>query len=164
MEDERATEQIREKFESLRMGMNEAVRRRWAASEAKALGRGGISRVVRATGLSIPTVRQGLRELEQGAPLYLHRSRKSGGGRKKTAEKDEAILADLEALVDPLARGDPMSPLRWTCKSTRKLAQELRSRGHSVSYHTVGEFLHTLGYSLQRVLNRSNQASRRSMR
>lgn len=149
MEDERATEQIREKFESLRTGMNEAVRRRWAASEAKALGRGGISRVARATGLSIPTIRRGLRELEQGAPLYLHRSRKSGGGRKKAAAKDEAILADLEALVDPLARGDPMSPLRWTCKSTRKLAQELRSRGHSVSYHTVGEFLHALGYSLQ---------------
>jgi transposase len=90
-----------------------------------------------------------LRELEQGAPLYQHRSRKSGGGRKKTAEKDEAILADLEALVDPLARGDPMSPLRWTCKSTRKLAQELSSRGHSISYHTVGGFLHALGYSLQ---------------
>jgi transposase len=149
MEDGRATEQIREKFESLRMGMSEAVRRRWAASEAKALGRGGTSRVARATGLSIPTIRRGLRELGQGAPLYIHRSRKPGGGRKKAAAKDEAILVDLEALVDPLARGDPMSPLRWTCKSTRKLAQELRSRGHAVSYHTVGELLHALGYSLQ---------------
>lgn len=149
MKDERATEQIREKFNSLRTGMSEAVRRRWAATEARALGRGGISWVARATGLSIPTIRRGLSELEQDAPLHTHRSRKSGGGRKKVATKDETILIDLESLVEPLARGDPMSPLRWTCKSTRKLAQELNNRGHIVSYHTAGELLHALGYSLQ---------------
>jgi transposase len=142
-------QQIREKFNILKTGMSEAVRRRWAAAEAKALGRGGITLVAKATELSISTIRQGLREIDQGVPLYMYRSRKPGGGRKKTTAKDKILLSDLESLVDPLTRGDPVSPLRWTCKSTRKLAQELNNLGHHVSYHTVGEFLRELGYSLQ---------------
>lgn len=140
---------IRSKFESLQAGMHEAVRRRWAAAEARALGHGGIKLVAEATGLSIPTIQRGMRELEQGTPLNMHRARGPGGGRKKLTAQDVTLLADLEALVDPVTRGDPMSPLRWTCKSTQKLAGELHHRGHSISYHTVGELLHNLGYSLQ---------------
>jgi transposase len=142
-------QQIREKFNILKAGMSEAVRRRWAAAEAKALGRGGITLVAKATELSISTIRQGLREIDQGVPLYMYRSRKPDGGRKKTTAKDKILLSDLESLVDPLTRGDPVSPLRWTCKSTRELAQELNNLGHHVSYHTVGELLRELGYSLQ---------------
>lgn len=149
MDEKPLLQAIREKFEALQPGMSEAVRRRWAATEARALGRGGVSLVASATGLSISTIRQGLKEIEQGVPLYMHRSRKPGGGRKKSTVRDPAILVELEAMVDPLARGDPMSPLRWTCKSTRNLARELNNRGHPTSHHTVGELLHELGYSLQ---------------
>lgn len=144
-----STEDIRRKFETLREGMNEAVRRRWAAVEARALGRGGIGLVARATGLSRPTIRQGLKDLEQGIALDIHRARRSGGGRKKATEKDTTLLSDLEVLVEPATRGDPMLPLRWTCKSTVKLATELRHRGHCIDPSTVGKVLRQTGYSLQ---------------
>jgi transposase len=142
-------EDIQRKFEALRAGMNEAVRRRWAATEAKALGRGGISLVANATGLSRAAIRRGLKELEQGSALDIHRARRRGGGRKKATEKDTTLLSDLEVLVEPATRGDPMSPLRWTCKSTMKLAAELRRRGHSINPRTVGKLLRQTGYSLQ---------------
>jgi transposase len=142
-------EDIQRKFEALRAGMNESVRRRWAAVEARALGRGGISLVAKATGLSRPAIRRGLKELEQGAALDIHRARRHGGGRKKATEKDTTLLSDLEVLVDPATRGDPMSPLRWTCKSTVKLAAELSRRGHSIDPSTVGKILRQTGYSLQ---------------
>jgi len=129
--------------------MNEAVVRRWAAVEAEPLGRGGISLVAEATGLSRRRIRRGLRELDQGEALDIHRARRPGGGRKKATAKDETLLSDLEALVAPATRGDPMSPLRWTCKSTLKLAVELRDRGHSIHSNTVGTLLHEQGYSLQ---------------
>jgi transposase len=144
-------ERLRGKYDALRAGMGEAMRRRWAAVEARALGRGGATRVAEATGLSLPTIRRGLRELDSGAPLQAARQRNSGGGRPSRSTEDPKLLHDLDALVDPVTRGDPRSPLRWTCKSTVQLAEELRARGHAVSHQTVGRLLHQLGFSLQAV-------------
>jgi transposase len=142
-------ESIREKFEVLRVGLNETMRRRWAAAEARALGRGGSICVAQATGLSLPTIRRGLRELAAGTPFVPGHLRRTGGGRKPLTAKDPTVVAALDALVEPLTRGDPMSPLRWTCKSTGKLALELQEEGYSISDQTVARLLHTLGYSLQ---------------
>jgi transposase len=149
MEEETTLKIIQSKYEALQAGMNEAVRRRWAAAEARALGPRGIRLVAEATGLSLPTVRRGMRELKQGAPLEISRARRPGGGRKRATAKDATLLAELEALVEPVTRGDPTSPLRWTCKSTLKLAEELRHRGHGITAQTVGRILHQQGYSLQ---------------
>lgn len=149
MDEDASRKVIQRKYEALRAGMNEAVRRRWAAAEAIAMGSKGARLVAQATGLSLPTIRRGMRELKQGIPLEVCRARRPGGGRKKATAKDETLLADLEALVDPVTRGDPTSPLRWTCKSTLKLAEELHNQGHGISAHTVGEILHRQGYSLQ---------------
>jgi len=137
------------KFEALRGGLDETMRRRWAAAEARALGHGGMRWVAQATGLSLPTIRQGLRELAAGTPLGAGRLRRPGGGRKALTDKDPTLVAALDALVEPLTRGDPMSPLRWTCKSTAKLASELEGQGYAISDQTVARLLHTLGYSLQ---------------
>ena len=145
---------VRQKFEQLCPVMTERVRRQWAASEALALPRGGIALVARATGLSRNTIRAGLRELRDGPPSQpdadpSQRSRRPGGGRHCVEVDDPTLCRDLEQLVDPATRGDPMSPLRWTCKSTRALAEELRRQGHQVSHPTVALLLHYLGYSLQ---------------
>jgi hypothetical protein len=145
---------VRQKFEMLRPIMSERVRRQWAASEALTLSRGGITLVAQATGLSRTTIWAGLRELRAGSPspADVHpsqRSRRTGGGRHCVEVDDPTLCRDLEQLVDPATRGDPMSPLRWTCKSTRTLAQELRRQGHQVSHPTVALLLHYLGYNLQ---------------
>ena len=139
---------VAEKFTSLLPYLNERQRRLYLAAEARALGHGGVARVARATGVSRPTIQQGLRELggETTAP---ERVRRAGGGRKKLTERDPTLLSDLEALVDPDSRGDPMSPLRWTCKSTRQLADALAGAGHQVSHTVVAELLDQAGYSLQ---------------
>jgi len=131
--------------------MSEKLRRLWAGAEAQALGRGGIAAVSQATGLSRATIGSGLRELKQGGtrPVPEARVRRKGGGRKALTESDPAVLTDLEALVEPSTRGDPQSALRWTCKSTTKLAEELRRRGHRIGPRTVAELLHELDYSLQ---------------
>ena len=124
----------------------------WAATEARALGRGGVALVTAATGLQRNTIRAGVRELEAPGvvpPVAEQRVRAPGGGRKPVTTQDPTLLRDLEALVDPVTRGDPMSPLRWTCKSTRELAVALQARGHRVSHQTVAELLHALRYSLQ---------------
>ncbi len=142
-------ERLREKYDALNVGMGEAMRRRWAAVEARALGRGGLTRVSEATGLSRPTIRRGLRELNERAPLQATRQRAAGAGRPRREAEDPKLLRDLDALVDPVTRGDPNSPLRWTCKSTNQLAQELRARGHAISHQTVGRLLHELHFSLQ---------------
>jgi Rhodopirellula transposase DDE domain len=146
------SETIATKFQALRPFLDERRRRLWAAAEALALGWGGVTTVAAATGLHRNTVSQGLRELRavdpDGVPSE-QRIRAVGGGRKAVTERDPTLLADLEALVEPLTRGDPMSPLRWTCKSTRQLATELSERGHQVSHQTVAELLRVLGYSLQ---------------
>ncbi len=145
---------IRAKFNTLEPLLDERARRLWAAVEARAIGRGGIIRVAEATGLSRGTIRAGLRELDAPASTDERRSptgrlRRPGGGRKPLVDHDPDLLRDLEALVDPVTRGDPMSPLRWTCKSAAKLAEGLQSRGHAVSERTVNRLLHDLGYSLQ---------------
>jgi Rhodopirellula transposase DDE domain len=147
-------ETVRQKFEFLRPVMTERMRRHWAASEALALPRGGISLVAEATGLSRTTITAGIRELRSGdaAPrekLDGPRSRRDGGGRRLVEASDPTVLADLERLVEPTTRGDPMSPLRWTCKSTRQLAEALKPQGHAVSHQTVALLLAELGYSLQ---------------
>jgi hypothetical protein len=122
--------------------------------EARSLGRGGIIRVAEATGLARATIRAGLKELalpisDDDGPLSGRRLRPPGGGRKPVTVHDPDLLRELEALVDPVTRGDPMSPLLWTCKSAEKLAEALQARGHVVSERTVNRLLHDLGYSLQ---------------
>jgi hypothetical protein len=149
---------IRAKFESLRPFLDERRRRLWAAAEAVALGRGGVTAVALATGLGRNTIHAGVRELRGSAgraglapeaPASEGRVRAPGGGRKALARHDPSLLRALEALVEPVTRGDPMSPLRWTCKSTRQLAAELGRPGHRVSHQTVADLLHALDYSLQ---------------
>jgi hypothetical protein len=130
--------------------LTERTRRIWAATEARAWGRGGAAQVARVTGLSVPTIRRGLAELAtDAAPLPADRIRKPGGGRKRTTVHAPTLLRDLEALVEPTAPGDPDSPLRWSCLSTRTLAIALEGCGHHVSHTLVAELLHELGYSLQ---------------
>jgi len=149
MHDAETENEIRMKFQSLNPVMNERVRRQWAAVEATALGRGGIAAVARATGLARNTIVAGVRELEgsQGDPC--EQIRRPGGGRKKLVDVDRDLLQALDALVDPVTRGDPESPLRWTCKSTAKLADELTQQKHLVSPRTVARLLKTAGFSLQ---------------
>jgi hypothetical protein len=143
-----ADRELKEKVTALLPHLNERQRRLFLAAEARALGHGGVVRVARASGVSRPTIQQGLRDLA-GSVAPPERVRRAGGGRKSLAERNPALLTDLEALVDPDTRGDPMSPLRWTCKSTRQLAGALRERGHAVGYRTVAALLDQAGYSLQ---------------
>ncbi len=145
---------VRQKFNQLRPVMTERVLRQWAASEALALPHGGITLVAQATGLSRTTIWAGIRELRDDSPsqpelAVPQRSRRPGGGRPCVEVHDPTLCRDLEQLVDPATRGDPMSALRWTCKSTRTLAQELRRQGHQISHPTVALLLRYLGYNLQ---------------
>ena len=140
---------LRRKFKTLRPLLTERSRRVWAASEALALGHGGIGLVERATGISRSTISRGIHELDAGESLSGERTRRPGGGRKRTVETDERLAIDLDALVEPTASGDPDSPLRWTSKSVRRLATELQAMGHEVSYRVVMELLHAADYSLQ---------------
>ena len=147
------TESIKARFDALRPVLDERSRRLWAGAEAKAIGRGGIARVVESTGISRDTVRAGLKEVQAGA-LAAERARgerlrRPGGGRKPLAEHDPELLVALERKLDPVTRGDPMGPLCWTCRSAARLAAELRSEGHAVSERSVNRLLHVLGYSLQ---------------
>ncbi|MGH2893547.1 MAG: ISAzo13 family transposase [Solirubrobacteraceae bacterium] len=140
---------IGEKFRALAGELNERQRRLWAASEARAAGRGGIAATARATGISVPTIRKGMRELWAGERLEPGRVRRRGGGRKTITEHDPTLLADLERLVDADRRGDPESLLLWTSKSVRHLADGLRGLGHEVHFTKVAQLLRGLGYSLQ---------------
>jgi hypothetical protein len=140
---------LRTKYSGLAPVLNERSRRLWAATEARALGHGGTALVARATGISRSTIQRGLREVAAGPPQQTARIRHAGGGRTATIANDPGLLADLDALVDPSAAGDPESPLRWTTKSVRTLAEALRALGHEVSHTLVAELLHALGYSLQ---------------
>jgi transposase len=138
------------RFKLLEKQLDERMRRCVAAAEAEALGPRGISIVSRATGVSRQAIRRGLTELRETARARLAgRIRQPGGGRKRTRDKDPTLLRDLEHLVEPTTRGDPESPLRWTCKSVRQLAAELQRQGHRVSHQLVSELLQELGYSLQ---------------
>jgi transposase len=140
---------IKRRFELVSGELNERSRRLVAASEAVALGWGGVSAVSRATGLSRKAISHGIQELQERGEPDEGRIRRTGGGRKTTVSKDKSLQDDLERLVEPVTRGDPESPLRWTCKSVRKLAKELSLQGHQVSHQLVSELLHERGYSLQ---------------
>jgi hypothetical protein len=149
-----AIDTVRQKYQSLSPIMDEKLRRRWAATEALALGWGGISAVAEATGLSLNTVRMGIAEdhsaeVDADDPANDPRVRRPGGGRKPLAQRDRTLLTDLEALVSPSTRGDPQSPLRWTSKSTRNLAEALIGQGHRVSHQTVARLLQAAGYDLR---------------
>jgi Rhodopirellula transposase DDE domain len=150
--DAAAIERTRRKFQALTMVMDERMRRQWAAAEAMELAWGGISCVANATGISRTTILAGIRELriQESSQVLPHLGiRRPGGGRKLALETDPGLWAALDAMVDPVTRGHPESPLRWTCKSTRKLAEELGRQGHPVSDRTVARLLYDAGYSLQ---------------
>ena len=129
--------------------LDERARRLLAGSEALAVGRGGIAAVARATGLARTTVQRGMDDVRAGERLEHGRVRREGAGRPRIEDRDPTLRTDLEALIEPTSRGDPESPLRWTTRSVRNLAAELRRGGHTVSYQTVSELLHDMGYSLQ---------------
>jgi Rhodopirellula transposase DDE domain len=140
---------IRSKFILLGNDLNERGRRRWAATEALSLGRGGSAAVAEATGLSDRTIRNGRQELKRGEVREPGRQRQSGAGRKSQVHEQPTLMGALEALVEPTSRGEPISPLRWTCKSLGNLADELCQQGFVVSHTTVGQLLTHSGYSLQ---------------
>lgn len=149
-------ETVRAKYAALAPVLNERSRRLWAATEAKALGHGGIAVVERATGIARSTIQRGLRDLESDEEvLDPERVRRPGGGRKRIVEEDPTVVSDLDGLVEPTASGTPESPLRWTSKSLRKLCTELKAMGHDICYPVVGDLLHESGYSLQ--ANRKSQ-------
>ena len=151
--DAQAETAVREKLGLLDPLFDEQTRRLWAAAEAQVIGRSGVSLVARATGLSRTTIHQGIKDLvalhEAKDPERKKRIRAVGGGRKPINEYDPTLRSDLERLVDPVTRGDPESPLRWTCKSTRQLAAALEEQGHVVGRQKVADLLAELGYSLQ---------------
>jgi len=142
-------EEIRAKYGALVSGMDERHRRLWAGTEARALGRGGSAVVARATGLARNTIVRGLEEIAQKKILDPSRVRRPGAGRKRTTVLAPGLTSALEQLVEPVTRGDPESPLRWTVKSTRHLAEELNAEGYEVSHTLVAGLLHELEYSLQ---------------
>lgn len=154
VERERERERLRQVFSEIAPALNERARRLVAAAEARALGHGGVSLVAAVTGLARSTVRRGEGELEPGAAPDPSREaaprvRRPGGGRKALTASDPTLVQDLEALVDPVTRGDPESPLRWTCKSLSNLAMALEERGHRISARKVGDLLRERDYSLQ---------------
>jgi len=152
MRDAKVEARIRQKFHLVAVELDERRRRQWAAAEARDLGWGGVSLVSRATGLSRPTIMVGINELElssKSRAVAAVRVRAPGGGRRLLTQSDPELLKALERLIDPATRGDPMSPLRWTCKSTAKLAEELTRENHPVSDRTVAMLLKQSGNSLQ---------------
>ena len=140
---------IEERFKRLRGVLDERSRRLLVAAESEAMGRRGISTVAKATGVSRQVIRQGIAELKQSAVLPERRIRRSGGGRKSAVKLDPSLKTDLEELLESTTRGDPESPLRWTCRSVRNLEAELKNKGHAVSHQVVADLLHELEYSLQ---------------
>jgi hypothetical protein len=152
MQDAQIAERIRRMYQALQPEMDERMRRQWAAAEARGLGYGGVTTVACATSLSRTTITAGLAELDLPVEQRLSeagRVRRPGGGRHPLTRTNPQLLPALESLIEPLTRGDPTSPLRWTCKSTRRLAEELTRLGHPVGRETVGSLLREAGYSLQ---------------
>jgi len=141
--------EIKARYGVLRPLLDERARRLVVAAESQTAGRGGISAVSRATGVSRQVIRQGIAELKAPAAMSPSRIRREGGGRKKAADLDPSFKTDLEKLLESTTRGDPESPLRWTCKSVRNLTAELKRMNHVVSHQVVADLLHKLGYSLQ---------------
>lgn len=149
MQDTTVVEWIRSKYNAIADDLDERGRRRWAAAEARSLGYGGITAVALATGLSDRTVRTGMKELAERNPLPPERQRRPGAGRRSLQQNQPRLIRVLESLINPSTRGDPESPLKWICKSTRALAAELISQGFSISPTTVSSLLKSQGYSLQ---------------
>jgi hypothetical protein len=149
MQDASRIELVRSKFIAMAADLDERGRRRWAAVEARALGRGGITTVALAIGISDRTIRTGLKELEEPEPLSSDRQRRVGAGRKSYRLEQPDLVAALDRMIDPTTRGSPMSPLRWTCKSTRALAAALVAQEFTVSASKVRQLLAEMGYSLQ---------------
>lgn len=150
---EKTIRAIKEEFDDICYALDERRKRLWCAAKARAYnrtnGKGGVMLVHQATKISRPTIYAGLKELESEKKLDQKQMRQSGGGRPKITDKSPKILVELEKLIEPLTRGDPESPLRWTCKSTYKLAEELVSKGYQISQRKVCDLLSELGYSLQ---------------
>ena len=140
---------IAARFDALRSRLDERSRRLVAAAESQAIGKGGISIVAKATGVSRPVIRQGMTDLKEPTTLAPGRVRKEGGGRKRAIDKDVSLKTDVESLLESTTRGDPEAALRWTCKSVRQLTEELKRMKHQVSHQVVADMLHELGYSLQ---------------
>jgi transposase len=149
MQDAKAIEMIRSKYRAIVGDLDERASRRWAAVEAIALGYGGITAVATATGISDRTIRNGIKELNSNDPLPSSRQRQPGGGRRSREDEQPKLVSALEKLIGDSTRGNPMSPLRWTCKSTRILAKELKRQGFEISSTKVGQLLRAQGYSLQ---------------
>ncbi len=149
MHDAQIIDGLELKFNSLVGDLDERGRRRWAATEAMALGYGGITAVSLATGLSDRTIRNGIKELQSDDPLPSDRQRRIGGGRKPLEESQQDLIDAIDRLVEPTERGDPQSPLRWTCKSLSNLQRELVSQGYEVGRMKISKVLRSLGYSLQ---------------
>jgi len=143
--------------------LDERTRRLIAANEARALGRGGIAEVSRACALSRKAIAKGIKEIESGISPPPGRIRRPGAGRKKITEHDPRLMGALERLIEPGTRGDPETPLRWTCKSTRTLAAQLTRQKHPVSHVKVGQLLRAEGYSLQGCLASTTSAGRRQL-
>jgi hypothetical protein len=142
-------ESLIRRYDAIKPHLTERQRRVWLGSEARELGVGGVGIVADAVGVSPDTVRRGRTELDDPQPLPVGRSRRPGGGRKRAEDHDPELPAALDKLVEPESRGDPMTPLRWTAKSLRRLAAQLGEQGHQVSATLVGRLLHQAGYSLQ---------------
>ena len=140
---------IQEKFLAINPTLNELSRRRWVATEAKALGRGGVSIIFRATGVNRNTIMKGIKEIESKKTIEPNRLRKKGGGRKKITEKNPKLEESILELVEPTSRGNPENPLRYTTKSVRKLQNEIEKKGYKISYPSIAEILHDNKFSLQ---------------
>lgn len=140
---------IKKRFSFIAPVLDERLRRMVAAAEAMAIGYGGATLVSRETGVSRAAIALGCKELKEYKKLDCQRIRKKGGGRKRAVDKDPSLKQDLESLLEPVTRGDPESPLLWTCKSVRKLSYELNRMGHKTSHNLVAELLKEMGYSLQ---------------
>lgn len=154
MVDDAIIQRVREKYKTLSSVLDERARRYWAATEATAIGWGGVSAVAQATGLSRNTIMAGIKDVQQPARLFeslgeQSHVRQAGGGRKPLSETDRRLERDLKKLLDSSTRGHPQSPLKWTSKSTRHLATELEEQGHQVGHNTVARLLHQMDYSLQ---------------
>ena len=148
-EKEKFISQVKQRYDFMCSHLSERDKRLWAASEAITIGRGGDTIVYQATGISRSTIVKGEKELKDNTGKESKRIRKAGGGRKRLVHKNPALIKELDKLIDPLTRGDPESPLRWTCKSTYKLAEALRLKGFEVSQRTVHSILQDMGYSMQ---------------
>jgi Rhodopirellula transposase DDE domain len=149
MPDLQVVEWVREKYIAIAEDLDERGRRRWAGAEARSLGWGGVSTVSEATGISDRTIRTGIKELDDPNAAPSNKQRRSGGGRRSREIEQPKLIEALELLIEPDTRGDPCTPLRWTCKSTRTLARELTSQGYQISSTKIGQLLRVQGYSLQ---------------